>query len=401
MEIDLSVITHTIKRLFWVPAVAVILLGSLGFGVGSVLPDSYNATTQLLVTQQISGSSVLAESGRPETFVNLVTSGPVLDRVIIELELDLTREDLADMITATVVPGTQIIEISVDSSDPQLAADIANALSRNMVSTASELSIGELQRNLDDMKGQAESAQNRITVIDTRLAEIDVEANAENAELQAEIAQLKRDRLQLSQTSADLDAKIRQLTTELSSASIPVVTTDFAKAPTESNKTSPILLGILGIFIGAIVGAAIILYVAVTDEVVRNADQVKTGPVLGTLSKADVESGSEATLGVNAGKIVAFARAAESHRVSIVSPRENGESEALAAKLKDFLASDIENVDVALSALDKADSLKSASAADLIVVIAEVGFTKVPDLSEVKEFAELVGTRIAGTILIK
>lgn len=400
MEIEWSQLVRAVRRLWWVPLVSALIAGLLGFGVGQMQSPSYTATTQMLVTEQVSGTSVLAESDRTATFVTLVTSGPVLDRVILELGLDISREDLAEMITANTISGTQIIEIAVVSDSSQLSADIANSLSRNMVTTASDLSIGELQRNLDEMRQQASSTRDRITVVDARLAEIDTEENAEDSQVQAEIVHLERERLQLSQTLADLDGSIRELNTSLSTSSIPVVITDFAAPSDNTDSVGSVLLAILGVLVGGLIGVAWILYSAFSDRILRDADQTVSAPVLEKLSKEDLHKESARGVDVLAGKIEGSSKAAGARTIAIVSPSASDAAGELVSQLSQNLAG--ENFDVMHfnGMLDDAKALRSVANADVMVVIAEVNVTRVDDLVEVTEYAQLVKARILGTVLI-
>lgn len=62
------------------------------------------------------------------SFGELVTSQLVLDPVIRKEGLPVTAKDLAEQITVTTPRGTMIMQITVSSDDPQLAARIANSV---------------------------------------------------------------------------------------------------------------------------------------------------------------------------------------------------------------------------------------------------------------------------------
>ena len=61
-------------------------------------------------------------------YEELMLSYPVLDQVIEELELDMTYNQLAQMIKITNPSDTRILEVTVTSTDPELSRDIANAM---------------------------------------------------------------------------------------------------------------------------------------------------------------------------------------------------------------------------------------------------------------------------------
>lgn len=404
MEIEIGQLIRAIRRWWWVPVVIGLVLGLLGFGAARVAGSTtYTATTQMLVTSQISGDSVLSEDSRTQTYIALVTSGPVLDRVILELGLEYTREDMVEeIVEAHNISGTQIIEISVTTDDPELSAEIANSLARNFVVTATDLSVGELQRNLDDLRGQASSIRDRVTVIDTRLAEIDTDANAEDAQMQAEITQLERERLQASQTLADLDRSIRDLTTNLSTMSIPVVVTDFATAPEEGQgAVSPVLLALLGVFLGGLIGVALITWSAFTDRTLRTQDQVVSQPILASVKPSDLDDDGSAVIAVLGAKLTGMVESTDSASIAIVSAKDDEAATSLQAALArsdlDFLG----GVQAAGSVMTDAEAMRIASAASEVVIVATLNKTSVDELEEMAGILEATKTRVVGTVVIQ
>lgn len=403
MEIELGQLIRAFRRWWWTPVVVALVLGLLGFGVVRVTEtSSYTATTQMLVTEQISGDAVLSSDARTETYLALVTSGPVLDRVILELGLDHNREDLAqDVIDVRVINGTQIIEISVTTDDSELSANIANSLARNFVVTATDLSVGELERNLADLRAQTSSNQDRITVIDTRLAEIDVEENADNSEVQAEIRQLEREKLQLSQTVADLESTTRELNTSLNTMSIPVLVTDFATPPEEpSDAVSPVLIALLGAFLGALIGIAWITWSAFTDRTLRGPDQIVSHPLLARISRKDITSEDSESIALVAAKL-AGVRKASGNGFVLTSARNSARAAELRALMAQVDAERLGDMESADSVLTTAAAMQTAANADHVVVIAESGATNLEDLEELVQVLAAMNTSVIGTILVE
>ena len=61
-------------------------------------------------------------------YEQLMLSYPVLDQVIEELNLDMETEDLAEMVTLENPADTRILNVTVTSTDPVEAKDIANKI---------------------------------------------------------------------------------------------------------------------------------------------------------------------------------------------------------------------------------------------------------------------------------
>lgn len=61
-------------------------------------------------------------------YEDLMLSYPVLDQVIEQLDLDMTSESLAGLISITNPTDTRILKITVTTTDAELSRDIANTL---------------------------------------------------------------------------------------------------------------------------------------------------------------------------------------------------------------------------------------------------------------------------------
>jgi capsular exopolysaccharide synthesis family protein len=63
-----------------------------------------------------------------KTYTELLTKRPLLEKVIADLHLKLTPDQLVDKISIVQPADTQLLELQVEDSDPQLAVNIANSL---------------------------------------------------------------------------------------------------------------------------------------------------------------------------------------------------------------------------------------------------------------------------------
>lgn len=260
---------------------ATVLAGILAFAITSTRTATYSATTTVLVNPQqiIAGADntqlLQASQAQAGTFVLLVESGPVLDRVIANLGLDYTREELADKIEARVILNTQIIEISVSNDSAEEAARIANGVASEFDAYVEELTIGNLQDRLDDSKNEIAALRARQADIDDRLEELDTEANADDAEVQAEIADLEEERTRAAETIADLDGSIRTINGQLATLVSPLEVADQAIAAREPDSPRPLLMAALGLFLGFLLGCGLAAILEFADRKVRRETDVE------------------------------------------------------------------------------------------------------------------------------
>lgn len=135
----------------WIIIVSVTALAAAaGLGWSLLKTPVYEATTQLYVAVRASDSGVVGELAQGTTyarqavtsFVDVVDSAVVLDRVIDELGLHTTSERLAPRLSASVPANTVIISITVSDEEPTQAAAIANAVGRNFT----DVVVGQLEK---------------------------------------------------------------------------------------------------------------------------------------------------------------------------------------------------------------------------------------------------------------
>ena len=133
--IDLREYLAIIKKKAWIiaaiTAVTTFVSGFLSF---FVLSPVYEAKTTLIVnTDQknddtITGDEFSVTQRLAVTYGEIIKSRTVLEPVIEKLGLDLSYESLSKMVTVSPVKDTQIINISVQDTNPLKAKDIANSI---------------------------------------------------------------------------------------------------------------------------------------------------------------------------------------------------------------------------------------------------------------------------------
>lgn len=106
-------------------------------------PKKYTATSELLA---MSGQGVITDSSSASqyssigsyinqqiaTYPQLVKTEAVLEPVIDDLGLDTTVEETAELITASNPDGTFMVDISAETEDPSLSAQLANAVAESL-----------------------------------------------------------------------------------------------------------------------------------------------------------------------------------------------------------------------------------------------------------------------------
>lgn len=138
VEIDLREIGRLLLKRAWLIVLCAVLLGglALGYTVNFVTP-MYQATTVLYVNNNTeyedSGNKVnstdLAVALRlVNSYVDIVRREVVMSAVIDKLQMNISPAALRGMVSAQVQGETEIFSVTVTSANPQMSADVANAI---------------------------------------------------------------------------------------------------------------------------------------------------------------------------------------------------------------------------------------------------------------------------------
>ncbi|QIK75253.1 YveK family protein [Nocardioides piscis] len=134
-----------------------IVVASLGVVVAIAAILSFTATpqfessTRLFVsTSQADDSTTFAGGAyatqRVTSYADLVGSRELAERVVEALDADLDPADLPSMVTATVVPETVLLEITVTNPESEVARDLAQSYAEELQDLVDELETPEGKR---------------------------------------------------------------------------------------------------------------------------------------------------------------------------------------------------------------------------------------------------------------
>ncbi|MEL4107009.1 Wzz/FepE/Etk N-terminal domain-containing protein [Oscillospiraceae bacterium WX1] len=123
------------KNLFWI-LLAMLLGGGVSFSIFHFLvTPKYVATTSLYVFSNadrtldaITSSELTASQELVNTYIVVLKSDTVLEKVISTLNLSMTPDDIRAMMSAGAIDATEAFRVSITSSDAREAQMIANTI---------------------------------------------------------------------------------------------------------------------------------------------------------------------------------------------------------------------------------------------------------------------------------
>jgi protein tyrosine kinase modulator len=126
---------NAIKRRLWM-IVLITLLATIASGIYSFyfITPIYQSSTQILVNQsrengqKIDYDQIQSNLQLIETYSDIIKSPMILDIVIRKLELNRPGKKLVDQINISSGDKSQVITVTVQDTDPEIAAKIANSI---------------------------------------------------------------------------------------------------------------------------------------------------------------------------------------------------------------------------------------------------------------------------------
>lgn len=138
-EIDLVELFYVFLNRIWLLIMCMAIGGAAAFAwTACFVRPVYETSAEIYVVSASNNSVVnLADlqlgSAVKTDYMELMLSRPVLEKVIESLNLDKTVKELQKMISITNKSDTRILQITVESTDPQLATDVANELATQSI----------------------------------------------------------------------------------------------------------------------------------------------------------------------------------------------------------------------------------------------------------------------------
>ena len=137
MEIDLTKLLLLYLHKWWLILLCAIVGGGMMYVyTANFVTPMYQAGVTIYVNnvesgQQIdyiSGSNLTASQQLVSTYINIIRSDTVLEKVADSMEMDVSAEYIRSIMSASQVGETELFDVYISHPDPDMAAFIANAV---------------------------------------------------------------------------------------------------------------------------------------------------------------------------------------------------------------------------------------------------------------------------------
>ncbi len=278
-----------IWRWAWVILLAGIISGFVAYFGQTLFTPTYETSIQLFVSvparpSYLSDTNMFSSTYMTSTYSEMITDYPVLMDVIEKLNLDIAIEDLRESISISEVQRTQLIDITVKGTDPNLIINIANTLGEVFSQRISDLTSARYAASKEALSEQVAEMSILIENTTEELAQV-TDLN-QRPQIEARLAQYK-------QLYADLVSSFEEVRMAEAETTTNVIVSDPA-VYVELVGLSPLVSSILGVISGVTLAVGAVIVIDLFDDSIKDPEQIQQKfniPVLGVINKYRITKG--------------------------------------------------------------------------------------------------------------
>ena len=315
-SIGLREFIRVIRRRKWtiVAFAAVLVAGSVGYDYWKT--PEYTATAQVQLTPQISSAVLEANNSSllsSATPVDVPTDIQVIESNLVARKVQQHVKN-APGVTVTQVGITDVVDISVTSIDPHLAARAANTYASTFIQVQQSQAIASLASASQAIQQHIDSLQNQINAVQAQLPNVSSNSQQQSS-LLTELTGLEQ-----SQEALRSQISIYQTAASLATGGGQVVSQ--ATVPNRPSAPKPIEYAFIALIVGLILGIVLASLQEYLDEKIRSVEELEemigTTPVIGLVPEvAKWKEGGTPYLVSNAEPTSPAAEAYRSLRTSV------------------------------------------------------------------------------------
>lgn len=270
--LSLQTYLQILRRRRWLVSL-VALLVTVGAVLPALLADDVYATSAKVRVSALDREGVFQTEPARElasdrtielvTEMEIVGSAPIRERVVEATGIDESDFEGPEV---SLVSISEIVEITIEASDAETAATVADAFAEAYVEDRRSRSVEALSMKADELRSQAEQATVELDEIGQRLGTPGLG--------QAEVASLQLQQSTLTAQVLDYNRRADQLAVEASLRGRGTQVHEQATVPAEPRDTGTVRAGAIGLVIGALLGVAIAVVADILQDRVASREDL-------------------------------------------------------------------------------------------------------------------------------
>jgi non-specific protein-tyrosine kinase len=309
-----------LRRWGWIMLLCTLLAAVTSYWYTSQQPKVYQSRSRYLIgpalDPNVTRTDLQASSQIGQTYDSLVDSRPVLQAVIDRLKLQTDPDTLALQVNGTWIDTTQILNIRANASDPEVAANIANAIGDEIIARSPSNPTSKEAARRQDAEAQMARLQETVRATEAEIDQLanQVQQTTDPVAQRALIVRLDQRRSQLAAAQRSYNDLFQLLqTTDVNKITLVEAAVPVPDAPIAPDIRRNVLAAVIA---GLVLGLAAMMLLEYFTDVIYTPEMLRkaTGlTYLGGLARHKRLRGS------NGAQLVTIARpetlAAESYRI--------------------------------------------------------------------------------------
>jgi non-specific protein-tyrosine kinase len=279
----------------WLILLAALLAGATSYFLSSRMTPFYQSTTTVLLnaapaTKATDYSSVMMSEQLTSTYSQMMAKDPVLSQVAEQVGLANPLADIKKWITVTPIRDTQLIQVAVETTDPELSAEIANAVVTVFAAQIQEIQSERFSQSKATLESQLADTEKQISTYSTQ---------AERAIIIEEKARLDTKVAQYREMYSNLLLSYEQVRLAEAQSVSSVVQVEPATPNFTPVKPKIMQNTLLAAVVGFLMAAGAIAASEALDDTIKTPDDISRKfklPVLGVINHHATEANSPITL---------------------------------------------------------------------------------------------------------
>lgn len=274
---------HLLRRWLWLVVLGALVGGSLAYVVGRNTKPVYRANTTLLIApgsaQSLDTYSTLIASERlARTYAQLLTSSPVIEETYRRLEAmaaeGLPVGDLSSSFSISSLPlrDTQLLDVSVTGTDPEMITAAANALVDGFIEWQAKIQRERYAESKSNLATEMEQLQANMDEIEGRIQAL---AEAGDDADQGELVRLQDQLVQYRNSYSALLSSYSAIGLAEANSSATVTVISPAMMPTTPIRPRILTNTLLAAVLGALAGAGLAFLLEYMDDTVKSPEDLQ------------------------------------------------------------------------------------------------------------------------------
>lgn len=264
-------------RWLWLIVLGTVLAGGASYFVSKRTTPVYQANTLMMVSQAkaaavMDPNTVSYGSDRlAATYAELLRRQPVLEEVVANLGLSVSPKSLAPAVSVTPIRNTQLVQLSVESTSPAIAAAVANEIPKVFIQQNEAMQSQRFAASKKSLGDQLARLQDEIAASKDKIAAENTKPEPDGAALD----RLQLDERQLESSYASLYKSYEDLRLEEARQLDTLLVTEEAQPPTTPIRPKTAQNAMLAAIVGALLALGTAYLVEYLDDSLKTPEEVQ------------------------------------------------------------------------------------------------------------------------------